>query len=91
MTPTRHARAKALLLAVEGPAAAGALPVGVFGPQCQDHEAIEIRPRVFRTRIDDGTGTYWSFHDTLVNWPNGVAPYELFVNYAGPGKLGSCP
>ena len=40
MTPTRHARAKALLLAVEGPAAAGALPVGVFGPQCQDHEAI---------------------------------------------------
>jgi len=74
-------------LSEEGPPTAGALPVGAFAPQCQQHEAIEDRARVFNVFIDDGAGNLINFHDTLVNWLRGAAPYTLSVTYTGPGAL----
>lgn len=80
-------------LGEEGTAISGAIPVGYFVPQCTQHEAIENRNRVYRTRIADSAGTLHNFHDTLVNWLRGSSPSTLAepFNPAVLGKLPGCP
>lgn len=83
--PTNSTRAE------EGPSAAGGKSVGVFGPQCTDHESFTSNRAFYEVKVTQ-SGVPYSFHDVLWNWWSGALPQVVIRTFTGrPGSAPECP